>query len=37
MSGWVAMLLLVGALGLLGAAAALFGADSRDGCDGAWW
>jgi hypothetical protein len=37
MSGWVAFALLIGALGLVGMAAALFGVDSRDGCDSDWW
>lgn len=33
MSGWVAIALLVGVLGGLGFAAAVFGVDSRDGRD----
>ena len=37
MSGWVAIVTLIVALGGLGVAAALLGVDSRDGCDNAWW
>jgi hypothetical protein len=37
MSDWLAVFLVLLALGVLGVAAAVAGVDSREGCDHDWW